>query len=173
MIRIIKNIKPEKKVIRNGTFETNSSSVHTISIIKRRHIPKEIPSNSVIICNGTLSFYDETVDGEVGKLNYLVQLFASLIEQEDEEVDMYFHDMIGGKYFSCLKEIIKKERSTEVVFEKEHDSFPYYETTSDEERSIKEIIGLEYFETEESLMERCREIIFDNDIVIIDKDNEY
>ena len=52
------------------------------------------------------------------------------------------------------------------------DYFPYYETVYDNNRSIKSVLGCD-INDETSFKKRITEIIFDENIIIEDKENEY
>ena len=138
-----------KRQIRFGVFESNSSSTHSVSISNRRkRVFSDIPKNSTVVLNDTYVNSEELFD-ELGKLNFVVTMLASIIEykHDDDEIEINsFEEMIELDWFKWLKELIKEESNTEVVYEcplywngKPASCVPYYDTTYDEEDSIESI----------------------------------
>ena len=176
-----------KKQIRRGVFETNSSSTHSVSICDRNKIEySDIPKNSKIIIDDNYSTGTDIFD-ELGKLNFVVTMLASIVEvrcDEDEMEIKSFEEMTNLNWFKWLAEVVKEESNTEVIYECPRWSYsgefkeyvPYYETTWDEYETIEEIFtGDEYgiMEDEVKFKERVRDIIYNPSIIIEDKENEY
>lgn len=162
------------KVIRKNVFETNSSSTHSISIYKWQPTREsKIPVNGELEVDGYISSQTEIKD-EVGKLNYIVVMLASILDHEDRDYDNEpnLEEVINSNIFVWLKEIIKEQRNTDIVYKSDQSYFPYFETTYDENDSIEEILKCD-IDDEKSFKERITEIIFDENIVIEDKENEY
>ena len=77
-----------KKQIRRGVFETNSSSTHSVSICDRNKIEySDIPKNSKIIIDDNYSTGTDIFD-ELGKLNFVVTMLASIVEVRCDEDEM-------------------------------------------------------------------------------------
>lgn len=163
-----------KRQIRRNVFETNSSSTHSISIYKWQPTREsKIPVNSELEVDGYISSQTEIKD-EVGKLNYIVVMLASILDHEDRDYDNEpnFEEVINSNMFVWLKEIIKEQRNTNVIYKADQSYFPYFETTYDENNSIREILECDV-DDEKSFKSRISEIIFDENIIIEDKENEY
>lgn len=171
-----------KRQIRRGVFETNSSSTHSISIYTAKEPEKaDIPFNSVLEVDGEKA-YDRTIFDEVSKLNYIISLLATIEENKyyDDEITYNkndFSEFILQPRYMWLKELIKEERNTELKYkDRLKCDFPYYEVTSDDDSSIEYILsarGKYNLDAEEQFKERCKEIIFDKNVCIEDKENEY
>ena len=162
------------KQIRRCVFETNSSSTHSISIYKWQK-PEEIniPRNTTLEVSGKISGRTEITD-EVGKLNYIVVMLASVLEYEDEMdyETSTFEDVVNSKLFVWLKEIVKEKSNTEIIYKQTYDYFPFFETTYDEGRGIKEVFGCD-LNNEVSFKERITSIIYEPDMIIEDKESKY
>ena len=95
------------KQIRNNVFETNSSSIHSISIgpIRKKEVNKNIPRDIKLyevpeyeIANGhEESTISNILITEVSKLSFLFNIVATCIENEFEDYDDYIVTT-----FSCL-----------------------------------------------------------------------
>ena len=159
---------------RRKVFETNSSSTHSISIYKwKKPEEHDIPSNSSLEVTGYVSGRTEITD-EVSKLNYIVVMLASLIENDDNfDYDTAtLNDVINYKWFVWLKEIVKEQRNTDIVFKTDQACFPFFETTYDEGRGIKKVLDCDIDDKTE-FKTRITSIIFEPDMIIEDKENEY
>ena len=69
-----------KTQIRRGVFETNSSSVHSISIIKD-NFKGSLPKKFVINCNGEFGWEGDTYDDSASKAAYLYQAIKYYTEK--------------------------------------------------------------------------------------------
>lgn len=174
------------KVIRRCVFETNSSSTHSISIYKwtpTKEFP--IPKNENINIKGEISNQTEIKD-ELGKLKYIICMLASNAENNEDYFidekdkisyigsnypDKYFQRLINDNTFIWLKELIKEKYNTEINYIRDNDSFPYYETVCDDYLSIREVLNCD-LKDEKSFKNRISEIIFDENIIIEDKETE-
>ena len=165
------------KAIRECVFETNSSSTHSISIYKWKPTKESsIPLNSKIDINGTISAQTEIKD-EIGKLNYIIVILASIAESRSydsrmTEKDKKFNKLINSDHFIWLKEVVKEKCNTEITYVEKYNYFPYFETTYDDDRDIEEILECN-IDNEKEFKERVTEIIFDENYIIEDKENEY
>ena len=175
-----------KRQIRRGVFETNSSSTHSVSIFSRKTRKySDIPKNSEIIIDGNYEYGTDIFD-EMGKLNYIVTMLASIVEYKldyDELEEMSFNEMVELNWFKWLAEVVKEESNTDVIYEcpvswrgTPVSSSPYYDTSYDEDSTIEYIFtdgDLDMMNNEEKFKERVKEIIYTESIVIEDKENEY
>lgn len=175
-----------KRQIRIGVFETNSSSTHSVSIYNRsKLIFADIPKDSEVIIDGTHSTTTDIFD-ELGKLNFIVTMLASIIERKcdyDELEVKSFEEMINLNWFKWLAEVVKEESNTEVVYKcpknyrgEDKSSVPYYNTTWDEDNSIEDIFtndNSDVMEDETRFKKRVKNIIYNPEVIIEDKENEY
>jgi len=175
-----------KRQIRRGVYETNSSSTHSVSIYnnsKRRF--QDIPRNSEVVLNDTYEYGTDIFD-ELGKLNYVVTMLASIIERKydyDELKVESFENMINLNWFRWLADVVREESNTEVIYKcptysdgRDKTYQPYYDTTYDEYDSIETILAgddSDMLDDEMKFKERIKDIIFNPSIVIEDKENEY
>lgn len=175
-----------KRQIRCGVYETNSSSTHSVSIYnnsKRRF--QDIPRNSEVVLNDTYEYGTDIFD-ELGKLNYVVTMLASIIERKcdyDELKVESFENMINLNWFRWLADVVREESNTEVIYKcptysngRDKTYQPYYDTTYDEYDSIETILAgddSDMFDDEMKFKERIKDIIYNPSIVIEDKENEY
>lgn len=175
-----------KRQIRRGVYETNSSSTHSVSIYnnsKRRF--QDIPRNSEVVLNDTYGYGTDIFD-ELGKLNYVVTMLASIIERKcdyDELKVESFENMINLNWFRWLADVIREESNTEVIYKcptysdgRNKTYQPYYDTTYDEYDPIETILAgddSDMFDDEMKFKERIKDIIYNPSIVIEDKENEY
>lgn len=175
-----------KRQIRRGVYETNSSSTHSVSIYnnsKRRF--QDIPRNSEVVLNDTYEYGTDIFD-ELGKLNYVVTMLASIIERKydyDEQKVESFENMINLNWFRWLADVVREESNTEVIYKcptysdgRDKTYQPYYDTTYDEYDSIETILAgddSDMLDDEMKFKERIKDIIYNPSIVIEDKENEY
>ena len=177
-----------KRQVRRGVFETNSSSTHSISIYHRGELKySDIPKDGKIVIDDTLGYGTDIFD-EVGKLNYVITMIATICEHKDDDGDLpvsnpSFEEMINLKWFKWVSDVVKQESNTEVVYDypRYRDGslktcFPYYETTYDERCSVESILtdgDTSMIDDEEKFKKRVKDIIYNRNIVIEDKENEY
>lgn len=176
------------KIIRKNVFETNSSSSHSIVISNKENKTMKFPrkSNDVFkldyvapSCCDSSSDY-EFLTTEVSKAGYLLCIIASYLEYgADEDIidfekvrTLTFNDIYEVKQFKWLKELIEEETDTVIEFEpnsRRRDSFPFYPVTYDDESDITELFCFDW-EDENSFKIYMKDIIFNPNIGIIDKD---
>ena len=90
-----------KTQIRRGVFETNSSSVHSISIIKD-NFKGSLPKKFVINCNGEFGWEGDTYDDSSSKAAYLYQAIKYYTEKnvnvndEKERIQGLMDKFIGN-----------------------------------------------------------------------------
>lgn len=205
--------------IRFGTFETNSSSTHTVSIRvnKPKLVKNDIPRNSLDVfkiydyevCNGEESESIENIlMSEISKTAFILKVIGHYLEGlfddlSDDDFKKIYLDRCGKEsidindpiefkksmsedliYTKWLKDVVYEETGTRIEFELKHvegsysnkyfpyTSVPYNEGKSDDEfydsltDSLRE-------ENEHLFKSLCREIIFNKDIIIVDKDEAY
>ena len=192
-----------KKIIRLNTFETNSSSSHSLVIGKRTEpVLEQFPRNSEYIYHLEeygVTWCDEcTPDiarlcSEVDKARFMLNIIASHIEDDDDcegghypEVTFWldydneiknpnrtFETLIKQKPFVWLKEVLESYTGTEFKFVEPDDNYyPCYGRVYDECKAVDEATGIDFFD-EEKFKERVTEIIFNEEIVIVDADIPY
>lgn len=181
------------KTIRRGTFETNSSSTHSITISKyekprENDIPRNLTRDTgkmYDICEygdcggGDESYACDTMRTEVDKLSFIINMIASIAEdqcydmwdyarkEEEGYSEKIFNQLVSTGLFAWLKEAVLEETGTMINYIKPSNNwFPFYETTYDECTGIENILNTS---DKESFKKRVKEIIFDKDIII---DNE-
>ena len=176
-----------KRQIRFGVFETNSSSTHSLSIYERGKFTfNDIPRNSEVIIDDNFETVTEQIFDQMGKLNFVVTMLASICEchyDDDKMERLVFDDFINLNWFKWLKEVVKEESNTEVIYQKptyywsgKDKTFPYYETTYDEESTVESIFTKDnpsILEDEVKFKERVKHIIYNPEVIIEDKENEY
>lgn len=109
-------MKKTKKQIRSGTFETNSSSVHSLVIFdkKSRLSPSNLPVNSdgiLEIAAGEYGWGYELLETQLEKIEYLFTLlchYEGIESQEDLEDNMTYIEWIEKleKYAGIKKVVI-------------------------------------------------------------------
>ena len=192
-----------KKIIRKNTFETNSSSSHSLVIGKRTEPALDyFRRNSKYIYHleeyGRTYCDDYTPDiarlySEVDKARFMLNIIASHIEDDNdcegnhypeviywldydnriENPNRTFETLIKQKPFVWLKEVLESYTGTEFKFvEPDYNYFPYYRGVYDEYRGLDEVADIDFFD-EEKFKERVAEIIFNEEIVIVDADIPY
>lgn len=175
-----------KRQIRLSVFESNSSSTHSVSIRSNFTIKfQDIPTNSEVILNGTYEYGTDIFD-ELGKLNYVVTMLASIVEYRVDEEDLdikSFEDMISLNWFKWLADVVKEDCNTDVIYKcptysngRKKLYYPYYNTTSDEDCTIEDIFtdnNPDILDDEMKFKERVRDIIFNPTTVIEDKIDEW
>lgn len=173
-----------KRQTRRSVFETNSSSTHSISIYNGSRIKySDIPKNSTVVLNDTFITPTDICD-ELGKLNFIVRMLASMVECDEELEINSFKQMINFKWFKWLAEVVKEESNTEVIYKcptyshsgEEITYSPYYDTVYSDYDSIKNIFtdgNLDIMESETLFKERVKDIIYNKSISIEDKENDW
>lgn len=175
-----------KRQIRLNVFESNSSSTHSVSICSNSTIKfQDIPTNSEIVLNDTYEYGTDIFD-ELGKLNYIVTMLASIVEYREDHNKLHvesFANMIELDWFKWLADVVKEESNTEVIYKcpTRYDGFdrmysPYYDTTYDEYDSIEKIFtddNPEVLDDEVKFKKRVKDIIYNSAVVIEDKENEW
>ena len=173
-----------KKQIRHGVFETNSSSTHSVSIYKKKINTNNIPIDTVLNIS---TDYDRGVFySEVDKLNFIVIMLASIVENKCDYEDLEiksFNEMISLPWFKWLAEVVKEESNTDIIYKvptywngKEKTYVPYYETTYDENNSIEEIFTdfePEILTDKAKFKELVKNLIYDPTVVMEDVKEEY
>ena len=178
------------KTIRNNTFETNSSSTHTITISKyqkprEENIPRNLTKTTGEMFNvveyGDCGGDDETyacdvLHTEVEKLRFIVNMIVSVCEDEYYEMWDYekrdilgynkeiFQKLTNTDLFIWLKEAVLEETGTMINYVMpDNNWFPFYETTYDENKGISEILSVK---DKDKFKQKVKDIIFDKDIII-------
>lgn len=188
-----------KKIIREKTFETNSSSSHALIIGGRKERSLDtFPRNSEYIYwlydYGVTDSDEWELDiaklySEVDKARFMINIIVSHIEDSEEnypEVDYWldwpnrienpnrtFKTLIKQKPFVWLKELLEKETGTKFEFEEpENDYFPYYRHFYVDDDDVATAASIDFYD-EEKFKKRVVDIIFNPEIVITDADIPY
>ena len=178
------------KIVRKNVFETNSSSTHVLTIHKSEDIDKKIPRNveNLKICE--IDFYEhrEFLTGELLKLRFLVELIALELSDEwafCEKHSLDYKDLkdwnkikdlfLGQNYFKWLNEVIKEECNTTLEYTKTSSYFPFIsEGFAFEETYVPNgFFDKTRKNDEEYVKGLYKEIIFNDNIVISDKNEEW
>lgn len=189
-----------RKIVRQGTFETNSSSTHSLVIGRRtKSTSEEFPRNSKhIYClgeYGRTSGGEYTLDivtlrSEVDKAKFMLNIIASHIEEDDdfeeghypevafwfdhknkiENPNRTFETLIAQKPFVWLKEVLESYTKTKFNFMKPKRNYFPYYEIVYDEYKHIDKATNIDFFDEKKFKERVAQIIFDKDIVIIDAD---
>ena len=178
------------KTIRKNTFETNSSSTHSITISKYQKpreddIPRNLTRDTGKLfsaveygdCGGGDDEYAcDTLRTETEKLSFIINMIASVVE--DTHSDMWdcnrredidynkkiFKKMVKTDLFVWLQEAVLEETGTMIDYvQPENDWFPFYETTYDEWVGIEELLQVS---NKEKFKNKVKKIIFDKEIFI-------
>lgn len=182
--------------VRHQVYETNSSSTHSLTIRKLSSKQTTIPENSEFdICREIGFVSNETAVSEMQKLRYLVSLVALYMEYKadhNEAFDDDYYGYYGEKstagwrryqkdifsfpWLVWLCEVVKEERDTILFFDKNVSDFPYIsETDGFEDDYVWEVLGFskEDRDNKDIVKEKFREIIFNPEIILEDKVEEY
>ena len=181
------------KTIRENTFETNSSSTHSITISKYQkpredNIPRNLTRDTGKLfsaveygdCGGSDEEYScDTLRTETEKLSFIINMIASVVDNTHSDMwdynrrndDSYnrevFEKMVKTDLFVWLQEAVLEETGTMIDYVKPNNNrFPFYETTYDECVGIEELLQVS---DKEKFKNKIKEIIFDKDVFI---DNE-
>jgi hypothetical protein len=188
------------KIIRNGVFETNSSSTHSISIIKYKQ-----PKHMIIPRNAPLFEVEEIGQAygdeyrldkrhhhsEADKLRFIVNVIASYVrdnadlygleveygdnysEVEESKIRRCYENLIKLNPFAWLKELVEVETNTEITFVKpDSNYFPFFETVYDDKDNLDEIFNCDW-QDEKSFKEFMKNVIFNEGVIIENKDVPY
>lgn len=79
---------------------------------------------------------------------------------------------LNTKRFIWLIELIKEKYNSNLIYKQPQKCFPYFKTVYDDDYSIKHIFDCN-IDNEEEMKNRMKEIIFNNNIMIKDKKNEF
>ena len=112
-----------KTQIRRGVFETNSSSVHSISITKD-DFNGSLPSQFTIACNGEFGWEVDDYDSPMDKAAYLYQAivfyptynYHTKKEYENVAKAMLGRIVVVDNVDNAVKTAIKMKIPTEVFF---------------------------------------------------------
>lgn len=187
-----------KKIIRQSTFETNSSSSHSLVIGRcAKSTFEQFPRNSKRIYGlgeyGVTNGDEYTVDivklrSEVDKAKFMINIIASHIEEDDDDGEGHypevafwfdhknkienpnrtFETLIVQKPFVWLKEVLESYTKTKFIFMKPKGNYFPYYETVYDEYKHIDKVTNIDFFDEKKFKERVSQIIFDKDIVIID-----
>lgn len=188
-----------KQTIREKTFETNSSSYHSISIRrksdKEKEILQEIEVGKETVLTGKIKYktigytesYSFTSRTKLDKANMLCRYISAEIEnaiydlpEYDTYVDTAKDDKerrerkreLGIKHplFSALVKAIEKYTGAPVKFDFNGNRWDdWFEPVYSETESLQDLVKTKDFDNEEFLTQAYYDIIFDDDIEITEE----
>ena len=162
------------KQIRMNVFETNSSSTHSISIYKGKfETGGSIPVNGKIMSNDLLTAYDCEFNDELRKLSHVIGLIAWYVDSESfncESLDEVLNLEIS-KPFKWIADVVKEVRNTELIYVQSIKYSPFIQPVSDDEDNIENILKCD-LKDENSFKTLIKDIIFNPEYIIYDKENE-
>ena len=184
------------KSIRNLVFETNSSSTHSLTIRRLTDEDKSIPYDTELDICASVDFQgDDLIMSEMEKLRYMVQMVALQMDYEADRdyfgVDTYRYwgekakegwkkyknKILEFPWLVWLCEVVKEERNTTLVFsEKYNSNFPYISAFDTfEDAYVFEVLGLnkQNMYDKEKVKAIFKDIIFNPNVILEDKDEEY
>lgn len=187
-----------KQVIRIETFETNSSSYHSISIRKKsdadKEVLEEIEFGKVTTLTGTIKYktigytesYCFTSRTKLDKANMLCRYISAQMDDliydlpgydeisniKDDEERKEARRQLGLNHplFSALVKAIKNYTKADVKFDfKANDWNDWFYPVWGEDADLYDIIGTKETENEDVLVEAYTKVIFDDDLEIIEE----
>lgn len=191
------------KLIREGVFETNSSSTHSVTISRRKPKVDDIPRgvNSFLVSDrGDISFSDESViidrcETEMDKLSFVINMLASVCNDWQDDNKMFLDydydkryqvddvkdymtqfwlEMINSELFTALKDCVYEVTGTTIEFERpDEDYIPFYGIVYSDEGFSIEEILGIENGDLSGLKDKLKELIFDKEITIINSNIPY
>lgn len=193
-----------RKIIREGVFESNSSSSHSLIIKSRKDIRLDtFPRNSeYIIWLNEYGVADGNeykaeiarLNSEVDKARFMLNVIASHIDSDGEydethypEVTYWldydrritndnrnFETLIKQKPFVWFKEMLEEVTGTEFEYEEPNNDyyFPYYQRVYPDDYNVEDVFKCNWYD-EKDFKEYMKNIIFNEDVVIVDADIPY
>lgn len=187
-----------KQVIRIETFETNSSSYHSISIRRKsdaeKEVLEEIEFGKVTTLTGKIKYktigytesYCFTSRTKLDKANMLCRYISARMDDliydlpEYDELSNIKDDKerkearrqlgLNQPLFTALVKAIKNYTNADVKFDfKTADWNDWFEPVWAENADLYDIIGTKETENEDVLVEAYTKVIFDDDLEIIEE----
>lgn len=187
-----------KQVVRIETFETNSSSYHSISIRRKsdaeKEILEEIEFGKVTTLTGKIKYktigYTESYcfvsRTKLDKANMLCRYISAKVDDliydlpEYDELEKIKSDYerkqarikigFSQPLFTALQKAISNYTKADVVFEPNANTWnDWFEPIYGEDNDLYDIIGTEDFTNEDVLIEAYTKVIFDDDIELIEE----
>lgn len=187
-----------KQVIRIETFETNSSSYHSISIRRKsdaeKEVLEEIEFGKITTLTGKIKYktigYTESYcfvsRTKLDKANMLCRYISA--KMDDLIYDLPEYDKLSDfksdaerkqariklgfsqPLFTALQKAIGNYTKADVVFEPNANTWnDWFEPIYGEDNDLYDIIGTEDFTNEDVLIEAYTKVIFDDDLEIIEE----
>lgn len=170
-----------KVQVRRGTFETNSSSTHSLSITERKpSLQKFVKGQRIVLtgyqCDDHYTYYGvKTFNSQEEKANLLVNMLFVIIDSESDislwsidDYELRYEYLMSQPQFTWLKEVIEEETHGTVSypnFEELHDKYEFFDVMYDDDRNVSDILDVD-FNDELKFKARVKEIIFNDDITI-------
>ena len=170
-----------KVQVRRGTFETNSSSTHSLSITERKpSLPKFVKGQRIALtgyqADETYEYYGvRTFNNQEQKANLLVNMIFVIIDSETDislwaidDYELRYEYLMSQPQFVWLKEVIEEETHGTVSYPKFEDlynKYEFFDVMFDDDRNLSDILDID-FNDELKFKARAKEIIFNDDITI-------
>lgn len=156
------------KIVRKSVFETNSSSSHSLSLCKSENLMRQVPKNTTLdVIKEFKSDSYFVMTSEFTKLYMLVQIISTYIYSvsnsefcedyrkkgknpymlTDKDAKIAFEEykskILGNEWLVWLKEVIKEECNTELVFGYDVEDFPFIcQMARYEDLDIMQLLGV-------------------------------
>ena len=164
------------KQIRRGTFETNSSSVHSLSIEGEDKFDRRILHGAFVEFGWG---YDILYTPE-NRLSYVLTTIAGMVQGKwDDAPEMLKSKFLASEYFIWLNDMVATETDHEILFDwdsllkEEFYPFGYIDHQSiDWETGVPDVLLGFWKNEKEPFQESMKDFIFNNKyVIIIDNDN--
>ena len=182
-----------KQVIRKNTFETNSSSYHTISIIKNSNLKDKLkvikPNEDLVIDTdinidylGDTSSYVFTARTNYEKAQVLLRYLASELDNQLDELfektgkdlsynerqlwykEHFYETPLIKAFIKAIKKYIGEDNEVEIKLTKSYS--PFIEQIWDEATSFDEAIGVQDLNDVDLVSSVLYSYIFEDDFLI-------
>jgi len=169
-----------KQVIRGGVFETNSSSMHSLSINGKDNVSHPTLMNGYF---GEFGWGYDTYSNPEDRLSYLLTAIAQRLQISYEYSEGNKDLFLSSKWFLWTNELIKDFTSNEISFNWENISTSYYcfgyidhqsinSQKDDEGMYVADILSDFWSNDKNKFKENMKEFIFNNKYeIVIDNDN--
>lgn len=189
------------KIVRKSVFETNSSSSHSLSLCKSENLMRQVPKNTTLdVIKEFKSDSYFVMTSEFTKLYMLVQIISTYIysvsnsefcedyrkkgknpyvlSEEDAKTafEEYKSKILGNEWLVWLKEVIKEECNTDLIFGFKSVDFPFIcEMSHYDDLDIIQLLGVKKDKVldKESIKVIFKNIIFNPSVYFYEEVNEW
>lgn len=186
-----------RQTIRVETFETNSSSYHSVSIhrksFKEEQRPLELEINKPTVLDGKIEYktigytssYTYTSRTKLDKANMILRLLDGEINDWVWETEEYNNLPEGMPYYDkkeekrkialkcpillAMKEVIEEYTQSEVTFKFTDQGGDFFPAVYPEDFDIKTDLDIHDIESMEQLTKSFKKVIFDDDFEITEE----